>query len=249
MSAPDSLPAGSVVPVPGLVVAPSRRRLVLVASATLYVCGTIGSIIGPAMIDEHPRWVLLLGSRNRNLLGSVPYIDGVSFALIGFCRVLLAGVVLFFLGRWYGTKAVEWTEGQVGEMPAFYRWTLRGIDRFGWLMLVVMPGSNLVCILAGHRQMAVRRFLTFLCTGIVIKLTFLWVGGNLIEDQIKWFLEAINSYQWYIVAALFAIVMLQSARQVRTAGPEIIDEIETPDGIIEPHVPHHRPGVAPADHD
>ena len=36
-------------------------------------------------------------------------------------RILLAGVTLFFLGRWYGTKAIEWTEGQMGELPAIYR--------------------------------------------------------------------------------------------------------------------------------
>lgn len=253
-------PPGSVVPVPGLVVSAGKRRFILIASAVLYICGTIGSIVGPALVDERPALVLALGSRNRNLLGSVPYIDPLVFALLGFARVLLAGVVLFFLGQWYGSKAVEWTEGQVGELPSIYRWFQRGIDRAGWLMLIVMPGSNLVCIMAGHRRMPVRRFLTCICIGIVLKLGIIWVGGKLVEDQIRWFLEAINSYQWYIVAGLFAVIMLQSARKVRTAGAEIVDEIETPDGIIEPHVPHRQlgnphdresqgGGVAPSDSD
>ena len=248
-------PPGSVVPVPDLVVSAGKRRTVLVASAVLYICGTLGSVIGPALVDEHPTWVLALGARNRNLLGSVPYIDPLVYTFLGFGRILLAGVVLFFLGQWYGSKAIEWTEGQVGELPAIYRWFQRAIDRAGWLMLILMPGSNLVCIMAGHRRMPFRVFLSCISVGIVLKLGVIWVGGKLIEDQIRWFLEAINSYQWYIVAALFVVVMLQSARKMRTAGAEIVDEIETPDGVIEPHVPHHHghaqrtQGVAPTDVD
>ena len=240
MSAEGTLPAGSVVPAPDLVVSPGRRRFILSLSLFLFVIGTFGSNIGPAWVDERPAVVLALSSRNRNLLGSVPFIDLVPYALLGFTRILLAGIALFYLGRWYGAKAISWAEGQVGELPSIYGWFQRAVDRAGWLMLLLMPASNLVCMMAGHRRMRARVFLPLISIGIALKLVVLWIGGKAFEDEIVSFLDFINKYQWWVVGGLFAVTFLQSGNKVRKSLPEVLDEIETPDGIIEPHVPHER---------
>ena len=80
------------------------RRSVLAVTSGLFVLGTIGSNIGPALVDERPELVLLLSSRNRNLFGSVPYIDLLPYVLIGFLRVLAAAVALYFCGRYLAKK-------------------------------------------------------------------------------------------------------------------------------------------------
>lgn len=221
-------------PVPELQVSRAARRFILILSGALFVVGTIGSNVGPAWIDERPAVVLAMSARNRNLLASVPFIDPLSFSIIGFSRVLLAGVALFFLGRWYGATAIRWTEGQIGELPSIYDWFRRAIDRAGWLMLLLMPGSNLVCMMAGYRRMKPRLFLICISVGIAAKLGVLWAGGKIFEDEIRSFLDAIDGYQWYIVGGLFAITFLQSWRKAKRSMAEIIDEIETPDGIIGP---------------
>ncbi|MEN9300823.1 MAG: hypothetical protein RLZZ254_604 [Actinomycetota bacterium] len=191
------------------------RKFVLGLTTLLFVVGTIGSNIGPALVDENPMLVISLSSRNRNLFGSVPYIDPLAYSLIGFSRVLIAGVALYLVGRWYGGRALSWVEGNVGELPAIYKWTERAVDRYGWLALVAMPGSNIVCLLVGHRRMRPTPFLLLISLGIVIKLVTLWVGGKIFEDQIRSFLGAIERYQWWIVIALFGISFLQSARRGR----------------------------------
>jgi uncharacterized membrane protein YdjX (TVP38/TMEM64 family) len=191
------------------------RRAVLTLTTILFVTGTIGSNIGPALVDENPNLVLALSSRNRNLFGSVPYIDPLAYWTIGFIRVLIAGVALYLVGRWYGTRALAWVEGNMGELPAIYRWMERAVDRFGWLALVAMPGSNVVCLLLGHRRMAPARFVVLIAIGIVIKLAVLWAGGQIFEDQIRQFLNWIERYQWWVVAGLFALSFLQSARRGR----------------------------------
>ncbi len=191
------------------------RKAVLALTALLFVFGTIGTNIGPALIDEKPRLILLLSSRNRNLFGSVPYIDLSSYLVIGFARVLIAGIALFLVGRWYGDKATSWVQGNVGEMPAIYRWTERAVDKAGALMVVLMPGSNVVCLMVGHRKMNPRKFLPLLIIGIVIKLAVLWRGGKLFEQQIKDFLNYIEKYQWWVVVLLFVVSFLQSARKKR----------------------------------
>ena len=191
------------------------RKAVLALTTLLFVFGTIGTNIGPALIDEKPRLILLLSSRNRNLFGSVPYIDLSSSLVIGFARVLIAGIALFLVGRWYGDKATSWVQGNVGEMPAIYRWTERAVDKAGALMVVLMPGSNVVCLMVGHRKMNPRKFLPLLIIGIVIKLAVLWRGGKLFEQQIKDFLNYIEKYQWWVVVLLFVVSFLQSARKKR----------------------------------
>lgn len=191
------------------------RKAVLALTSLLFVIGTIGSNIGPALVDEHPALVLILSSRNRNLFGSVPYIDLLSYLVIGFTRVLIAGIALYLVGRWYGTRALGWVESNMGELPAIYRWTERIVDKAGSVALVLMPGSNIVCLMLGHRKMPPRRFVPLLMVGIAIKLALLWQGGRIFEDQIRWFLDYVEKYQWWLVIGLFAISMLQSVRRGR----------------------------------
>jgi len=194
------------------------RKAVLTLTTMLFVIGTVGSNIGPALVDEKPRLILMLSSRNRNLFGSVPYIDLASYLAIGFVRILIAGIALYLVGRWYGTKALGWVEGNMGELPAIYKWTERAVDRAGPAILVLMPGSNIVCLLLGHRRMPPKKFVPLLMIGIAFKLAILWQGGRIFEEQIKSFLEWIEKYQWYVVVGLFAISFLQSARKGRPSA-------------------------------
>ena len=194
------------------------RKAVLTFTTMLFVIGTIGSNIGPALVDNYPSWVLALSSRNRNLFGSVPYIDVIPYAAIGFGRILIAGIALFFVGRWYGEKALGWVEGNLGELPAIYRWTEKAVDKAGSVALVLMPGSNVVCLLLGHKRMSAKRFIPLLSIGIVIKLVVLRLGGDQFEDQIRSFLSGIEQYQWYFVAVLFGISFFQSMRKGRPSS-------------------------------
>ena len=191
------------------------RKAVVTFTTFLFVIGTIGSNIGPALVDENPRLVLALSSRNRNLFGAVPFIDQFSFWAIGFPRILAAGIALYLVGRWYGHKALSWVEGNLGELPAIYRWTERAVDKAGWLALILMPASNVVCLLLGYRRMRPQVFVPLICLGIAIKLIVLWSLGKTFESQIESFLDAIEKYQWWVVGGLFALSFFQSARKGR----------------------------------
>lgn len=209
-------------------VSTSRKKLILVASATLFALGTFGSNVGPAWVDERPAVVLALSSRNRNLFAAVPFIDPLPFVLIGFTRVFVAGMVLFFLGRWYGDRALGWTEKQVGELPAIYRWFAKAMDRAGWLVIIFFCGSNLVWMMAGHRRIAPIKYASLLATGIAIRLAVMWAGGKAFEDQIRSFLEWMEDYQWYVVGGLFALSFLQSARKNRGRTSTVSKDLEYP---------------------
>ena len=192
----------------------------IAATTGLFVVGTIGSNIGPALVDERPELVLLLSSRNRNLFASVPYIDLAPYVLIGFLRVLVAAIALYYCGRFFGEKAVHWLEGQAGEPPRIYVWLERAVDKLGVWAVIIFPGSNVVCLLVGHRGMTPRKFLFFVSIGIAIKLWVLRVFGQIFEEQIRSFLDFIDSYQWWIVVGLFAISLLQGQTRRGPNRPE-----------------------------
>ncbi len=181
----------------------------LAVTSGLFVLGTIGSNIGPALVDERPELVLLLSSRNRNLFGSVPYIELLPYVVIGFFRVLAAAVALYFCGKFFGERAVRWLEGQAGEPPRIYVWLERAVDKMGVWSVLIFPGSNVVCLLVGHRGMKSRTFFIFVSIGIGIKLWVLRVFGRVFEDQIRSFLDFIDQYQWWLVIGLFALSLAQ----------------------------------------
>ena len=210
------------------------RRVVLALTSVLFISGTLGSNIGPALVDDHPLAVLILSSRNRNLFGSVPYIDLPVYAVVGFLRILLAATALYFVGRWYGDRTVTWVENNVGEPPVIYKWMERAVDRAGWLAVYLMPGSNVVCLLVGHRKMSPRTFFACVIPGIITKLTILWIGGRIFEDQVRSFLNWIEDYQWWVVAGLFAL----SALQMRKRNPIPPETLETDVNIHDAGHPH-----------
>jgi len=196
------------------------RKLLLVITSMLFAAGTIGSNIGPALVDEYPIAILSLSARNRNLLGAVPFIDPLPYFVIGFLRLLAAALALFFVGRWFGERALRWTESQVGEMPKIYRWTELATARAGWLAVLLMPASNIVCLMVGHLKMAPAKFVALITTGIAIRLIVLWYGGKAFEEEIRSILDWIDQYQWWVVGGLFGISFFQASRRKSPGAPE-----------------------------
>jgi membrane protein DedA with SNARE-associated domain len=193
----------------------SARRGILVAAGLLYATGTFGSNIAPAWIEDRPEVVLALSSRNRNLLLAVPNTDVVTYAVIGFLRLFVVGIVLYYVGAWFGARFLAWTESTVGELPAVYRWFQTGIDRAGWAFVILMPGSNLVCMMAGHRRMSMRLFAPLLAIGIALKLIVIRLAGDEFRDELEKLLDFIAEYQWWLVGGLFALSFLQSGRKMK----------------------------------
>jgi uncharacterized membrane protein YdjX (TVP38/TMEM64 family) len=84
----------------------------------------------------------------------------------------------------------------------------------------LMPGSNIVCLLAGHLKIQTRTYFTALVSGIVVRLVIMWYGGKAFEEEIRSFLGWIDKYQWWVVGALFALTAFQGSRRKSPGAPE-----------------------------
>ncbi len=200
-----------------------RRLAFLVACFGVLVTATnVGSIMAPTIVQRSPELLLALSSRIRHLLFAVPAgINPISYSVIGFTRLFAAGALCYALGHGYGNRGMRWVERQFADQtPATFRWMQRGADRFGPLLVVVMPGSNIVCALVGYRRMRPVVFAVCLSAGIAIRLAWVWVAAKQFEDQLKTALDWIDQYQWWLVGAFFAVTFLQSWRRAAASqGP------------------------------
>jgi hypothetical protein len=208
--APPVLPP----PLPEGRVGPDRRlHLLTTAFVVLVVANNIGSIFAPRMVKRNPELLVALSARIRHLLFALPAgINEVAYWSLGFARMLVAGLLCFAFGYWYGERGMSWLERQLeGQEPASFRWVRRGVDRAGWALLLAFPGSNLVCALVGLRRMAPRRFAVLLSLAVVIRLAWVRIAAEVFDTQLQTILRWIERYQWYLVVAFFAITVVQSS--------------------------------------
>jgi len=192
-------------------------RMLVGAYVLLYAAANVGSVMAPRLVEQSPELLLALSSRTRHLLFAVPAeITPAAYGLVGFVRLALAAAVCFLLGRWYGNRGFAWLDRQLGDQrPATLRWLERATDRVGWLFVLLMPGSNIVCALVGHRKMSPRTFFPLVLVGIVARLWWVWLAANHWESELKDALKWISKYQWWLVGGFLAITLLQSWRRTR----------------------------------
>lgn len=204
-----------------------RRLAFLVACFGVLITATnVGSIMAPTIVKSSPELLLALSSRIRHLLFAVPAgINPVAYSVIGFTRLALAASLCFALGHGYGARGMMWMERQLGaETPATFRLLQRAADRYGGLMVVIMPGSNIVCALVGYRRMRTKVFAVCLSAGIAFRLAWVWLAAKRFERQLEVALDWIDRYQWWLVGAFLALTFLQSWRKSAAAAKRTEDD-------------------------
>jgi hypothetical protein len=194
-----------------------RLRLLLGLYAAMYVAANIGSVLAPRMVKRNPELLIATSSRIRHLLFVVPAgISPWAYSAIGFARLLLAAAVCFLLGRWYGTKGFSWLDRQLGDQrPAALRWLEAATDRVGWLFVLLMPGSNIVCALVGHRRMGPKAFFSLVSAGIVLRLWLVWLAAQHWKTELDRILKWIGKYQWWLIGLFLAITFIQAWRRMK----------------------------------
>jgi membrane protein DedA with SNARE-associated domain len=199
-----------------------RLAVLLGVIAALIVASNVGTILSATLVRDHPVALLALSARNRHLLLTVAAgIGAVPYVVVSFARLVAPAVAFYLLGRWYGDRGLRWLERQAGGTPASIRWVEKGFDRAAIPILFLMPGSNLVCLLAGARQMTSRTFAAVLATGILVRLAFFWFMGKAFQDPLQSLLDWLTRYQWWVAGAFFFLTVAQSFRRASAAVREL----------------------------
>ena len=135
--------------------------------------GTLGNMLHPALLRDHPLWLVAMEPRNRFLLLVAAKVDFVPFLVVATVRRLSSDPLFFLLGHLYGESGVRWIERRMGDDVGIVRAVERGFSRAAPLMVFAFPGA-LVCVLAGATGMSPALFLVLNLVGTVVVVTLLY---------------------------------------------------------------------------
>lgn len=195
---------------------PSWGPLVLGAFVVLVIASNLASAFWARWIDTNPSALLGLSSRNRYL--ALTLAAGVpvwAYVVIATARIAAAFVVCHLIGRAYRTQALNWFTRYLGVTPESLDAFQRGFEKAQWGVIPFFAGSNIVAVLSGVHRTPPVRLAVLLAVGIAARLALFWWLARVFEAPLVDFLEWLQRYQWWVVAASFAVVIAVNGRNLR----------------------------------
>ena len=187
----------------------------------------VGALVGPQALLLAVQGVAPLLLREAPLLllalhpfGPWSYLVSTRTGLVPFLVVVVVVRAVpcvgdYFVGRWYGPRALSWLSRRPRAGRAA-RTVQRLSARFGSALLLVYPGAT-SSVLAGVNAVPLRRFLPLMSTGIVLS----GVLTRLLASAAAAPLTAAAAFldRWAVPAGLvlLALVVLSQLRPVRRA--------------------------------
>lgn len=192
---------------------------------TIAVVAAVGDALSPTLLVEAPLLLVALVPRNRILVLAAPQLDFWPFFGVGMVRLMLTDPLFFLFGRWYGDRAIEWTERRMGA-PGSVRALERWFRRAAYPVVAVAP-NNIVCVLAGASGMSVRGFLIANFGGTAVRMILIWWVGEVFSEPLLDVVDFIARYRWYFTAvtAVLVIASVWRARRKHSSEIETVDEI------------------------
>jgi membrane protein DedA with SNARE-associated domain len=226
----------------------SRLALLAVPIVVIAVASSVGDALSPTLLVDAPLLLVALVPRNRFLVLAAPQLEFWPFFLVGMVRLALTDPLFYLFGRWYGDRAIEWTErraGAPGSVRALERW----FRRAAYPIVAVAP-NNIVCVLAGASGMSIVGFLVANLGGTAARMVLIWWVGDVFSEPLLDIVDFVSRYRWLLTGVTIAIVAVSiwRARRRRTSEIETVDEIaaelsESPGASTTPSAssPHAPP--------
>ncbi|HEX9682167.1 MAG TPA: hypothetical protein VGA13_03740 [Acidimicrobiales bacterium] len=213
----------------------SRRRLALIITpiVLLVIASNVGDALFPTLAPDpkepgsgHPLVLLALNARNRNLLAVSNFMDPVSYYVVGTLRLLIADPPFYFLGYFYGDRAVQWIEQKSPTIGGFARQYEAAFARASYPLVFLAP-NNPICLFAGAAGMHPGWFISLNISGTVARLYLIRVIGDVFSGPIDSVLGFIADYRWQLTGVTVALVAISVISHRRGGGElEGITELE-----------------------
>lgn len=212
---------------------PGRRTLALIVGPILgvVVVGTLGNMLHPQLLRDHPLWLVAMEPRNRFLLLVAGKVDFVPFLVVATVRRLVSDPLFYLLGVLYGDAGVRWAERRMGDDLGILRAIERGFARAAPLMVFLFPGA-VVCVLAGATGMRAVTFLALNLAGTVTMVTLLYRFAEFFDGP----LGAVNRFygdNTRVLTVLSIVITLLWLWNQRRRGTSELRSISTIESELE----------------
>jgi hypothetical protein len=190
--------------------------LTIVAFVGLVICTNVANGLWARWVDDNPAGLLALSSRQRYLALTVAGGVGVwPFIVVGTLRLTAAFVVCHLAGRAYREDLLRIFTKYLGLTPDALDAYHRGLDKAEVAIIPFFVGSNIVAVLTGIRRTNPVRLAALLAVGIAGRLVAIWYLAKAFEEPLVDFLGWVQRYQFWVIGASIAVVVLINVRNFR----------------------------------
>ena len=195
---------------------PVWAPLTLVAFVGLVVCTNVANVVWASWADDHPAALLALSSRQRYLVLAVAGgISPAAYAIVATVRIALAFVVCHLVGRAYRDQALSWFVRFMGMRQSQLDGVREGFSKAEIALIPFFAGSNIVAVLTGVHRTKPVKLAALLAIGIAGRLVLFWILAKAFEDQLLDLLSFVTRYQWWVLGASLALVLIVNVRNIR----------------------------------
>jgi membrane protein DedA with SNARE-associated domain len=198
---------------------PHTLKLLVAPVIVLVICSNLANIFWATLVDSHPLLLIALSSINRYLILVSDQLDAFSYYTVGTLRLLVSDPLFFFLGYWYGDRALEWMDARAPNYGPMLRRFQRLFGKAAWPLVLIAP-NNFICLFAGAAGMRIGLFFAVNLVGTVGRLYLIRVVGDAFSSPIDSVRDFIGEYRWWLLG-LSALVVLWSVRSELSGGGEI----------------------------
>lgn len=186
----------------------------------LVLISTIANAVHPALLKDHPLWLIAADPRARWVLLVADRVSFWPMYILAVVRRLLSDPLFFLLGYLYGDRAVRWAERRFDSGTGLIKLVERIFQRAAPVLVFLFPGP-LVCVLAGATGMSVTSFALLNVLGTMTTVFALYEFAGLVRGPIN----AINNFyshnfKW-LTAVTIVITLLWFLNQFRKGKSEV----------------------------
>jgi len=201
---------------------PSRRRLTLIVTPiiVLVLISTVGNAVHPALLKDHPLWLIAADPRARWVLLVADRVSFWPMYTLAVVRRLLSDPLFFLLGYLYGDRAVRWAERRFDSGTGVIKLVERLFQRAAPVLVFLFPGP-LVCVMAGATGMSIPAFAALNIIGTMSTVFALYEFAGLVRGPVN----AVNDFyshnvKWLTIVTI-VITLLWFLNQFRKGKSEV----------------------------
>ena len=142
-------------------------------------------------------------------------ISPLAYAIVATLRLALAFVVCHLVGRAYRDQALSWFMRFMGMRQSQLDSVREGFSKAEIALMPFFAGSNIVAVFTGVHRTRPAKLVVLLGVGIAGRLVLFWILAKAFEDQLLDLLSFISRYQWWLVGASLAVVLIANIRNFR----------------------------------
>jgi membrane protein DedA with SNARE-associated domain len=191
------------------------------------IAPALGIAFAPALLVHAPLVLIGLNPAGSYLVVVATLVPFVAFVAVAATRRTAVALLGFFVGRMYGDRTIQWIEKKSPRLGAFSRILERIFEKWGPLLLFLVPGLTFAA-LAGVARMRLWFTALLLFAGQTMWMAVAFHVGDALRGWIQPVLAWLTTYMLEATAVcVVAVIALQILRR-RTKGSSLVDLASEP---------------------